>query len=274
MQKELKEKYPNWVWNINPAQNNLCLTDDCDSLLSSSLLMSIFPGLNINYFYDFNQLFVADKLDKRKSIGVDLSIENGKCFDNHVLKIHQTDSYNKKSANINAIMQINRESYFEKFSGSTLLQIWSLYDIPLPKDEMAKLILICTDSGFKGLYNDRFKQKQIEYLKMLEMEELIYLTEKYTIEEMYGVIEQFKLSKAGKIEMSEDGFLQTQLPIDEIQKYFDFNIKPPEQQFQLHTKFSVSKGVPLNWGMKYTKENLKGIFSFALTNRNYLKFTG
>ncbi len=145
MKQQLKAKFPKWVNDKEHGKYNLCMSDDMDSLLSCLFLNSMF-GYEVKYFYNFNSIYSAQH-EKKPTICVDIAIEKGMTWDNHVVKISDNDIVNPESANINAINGINRDSYFTKYAGSTLLQILSYYDVPMPKNKEALLILLDIDSS-------------------------------------------------------------------------------------------------------------------------------
>lgn len=156
MREKIKNEFPKWVNEIN-SQYNLILSNDIDSLMSCCLLNYLFQT-KITHFYNFKAIYTTDEKAKNL-IGVDIAFSNNfKVFDNHVTRIDKNDKVNILSANLNAIYNISRENYYKKYCGSTLLQIWSLYDVPLPKTEEGKMILLAIDSSFKGHYIEKFKK--------------------------------------------------------------------------------------------------------------------
>jgi len=268
MQQKLKEKFPEWCFEFKQGQNTLCLTDDLDSLLGCAIEKYV-KGNDINYFYNFNKLYVADELDERKAIGIDLALHEGRAWCNHVVRIAENDYVNPKTANINALLNVHSGNYFKKYAMSTALMMWSFYDLPLPKSKEVKMLLLAIDSGYLGHYDDRFKEIHTKYLKLLGFEELIDLlnnTSKFEFEML-----QSKYRTKAKIQLNSDGYLQTTLPLAELQGFFDIPLELPTHQFTLRNQFNDSMGSTLNVRSKAQID--KTIISFALTGRNKFKYT-
>lgn len=267
MKDKLKKLFPAWCSDYTQAQNTIVLTDDLDSLLGCAIEKYI-KGNDINYFYNFNKLYVADRTDKRKAIGIDLALHFGKSWCNHVVRINKNDYVNPQTANINALLNIHKGNYFKKYAMSTTLTMWSYYGLPLPKTDEGKMILLAVDSSYLGHYDDRFKDVHTAYLKLLEFEELIDLlnnTYKFEFEEIQG---KYKLKS--KINLNSKGYLETKLPLAKLQGFFDFPIELPTKQFTLRNQFKEDIGDTYN---THSKEQLGNIISFALTGRNKFKYT-
>lgn len=268
MQQKLKKRFPEWCFDFTQGQNALMLTDDLDSLVGCSIEKYV-KGNDINYFYNFNKLFVADKSDKRKAIGIDLALHKGKSWCNHVVRINKDDYVNPQTANINVINNIHSGNYFDKYAMSTALLMWSFYDLPLPKTKEGKMLLLCIDSGFLGHYDNRFKDIHTAYLELLELNELIDLlnnTSKFEFEML-----QSKYKTKAKIKLNNDGYLQTNLPLADLQGFFDMPLKLPRQKFELMIQFNDTTGS--TYQIKSKNQINKQIISFALTGRNKFKFT-
>jgi hypothetical protein len=268
MNKKLKERFPEWCFDFEQGKNTLILTDDFDSLLGASIEKYV-KGNDINYFYDFNKLYVADRSDERKAIGIDLALHFGKSWCNHVVRINENDYVNPQTANINALLNIHSGNYFKKYALSTTLTMWSFYDLPLPKTKEGKMILLAIDSGFLGHYDDRFKDVHNQYLELLGFVELIDLLNETRKFEFEWLQNQYK-TKA-KIQLNNEGFLHTNLPLAELQGLFDFPIELPTEQFTLRNQFKDDKGDTYK---TQSKDQLgKHIISFALTGRKKFKYT-
>lgn len=268
MEQKLKERFPSWCFNYEQGQNALILTDDLDSLLGASIEKHV-KGNDINYFYNFNKLYVADSMDNKKAIGIDLALHKGKSWCNHVVRISEDDYVNPQTANINAILNIHRENYTKKYAMSTALLMWSFYDLPLPKTKEGKMILLAIDSGYLGHYDDRYKKVHTEYLQLLGFPELIDLlneTTKFEFEMLQG-----KYKTKAKIKLNNEGYLQTTLPLAELQGFFDFSLELPTQQFILRNQFQDGKGE--TYTIKSKEQIDKNIISFALTGSKKFKYT-
>src|SRR5690606_37808525 len=76
MKDKLKERFPEWCSDFTQGQYNTILTDDLDSLLGCAIEKHV-KGNEVNYFYEFDNLYIADQTDKRKAIGIDLALHKG-----------------------------------------------------------------------------------------------------------------------------------------------------------------------------------------------------
>lgn len=267
MKQILKERFPEWCFNYEQGQNALILTDDLDSLLGCAIEKYV-KGNDINYFYNFNKLYVADKSDERKVIGIDLALHKGKSWCNHVVRINEDDYVNPQTANINALLKVHSGNYFKKYAMSTVLTMWSYYGLPLPKTKEGKMLLLCVDSSYLGHYDDRFKDVHNAYLRLLGFDELIdLLNETYKFE--YELL-QGKYKTKAKIKLNNNGYLQTNLPLAELQGFFDFPIELPTQQFTLRNQFKEAQGDTFR---TQSKEQLGNLVSFALTGKRKFKYT-
>ncbi|QNG59434.1 hypothetical protein H4O14_16780 [Bacillus sp. PAMC26568] len=267
MKKQLKDKFPEWCSDFTQGLNNTTLQDDFDSFLSSCIERHI-KGNEINYFYDFNKMYVADRSDDRKTIGMDLALHKGKSWCNHVVRIHEDDYVNPLTANINALLKVHKGNYFKKYAMSTALTMWSYYGLPLPKTKEGKMILLCIDSGYLGHYDDRFKGVHNAYLELMGFTELIDLlneTSKFEYEMLQG-----KYKTKARIKLNNDGYLQTTLPLADLQGFFDVNLTLPTQQFTLRNQFRTLQGDTYS---TKSKDELGNIISFALTGTKKFKYT-
>lgn len=263
----LKEKFPQWCSDYKQNQHTTCLTDDFDSLLGCAIEKHV-KGNDINYFYTFKSLHVADSTNSKKAIGIDLALAKGRTWCNHVVKINVDDVANPDTANINAIMNIHSGNYAKKYAMSTALTMMSYYDISLPKTKEGKMILLAVDSGFLGHYSDYFKATHNKYLEMLGFSELIDVlnsTTKYEFESL-----QRKYNLKAKLQLNNNGILHTNLALANVQGFFDFPIVLPEQQFTLRNKF---KSKYANTQQIKSKDSIENLVSFALTKKNEIKFT-
>lgn len=263
MKWEIMEKFPSWC-NDDKTEYSLCLSNDIDSLFSCIILNKI-KGYKIEYFYDFNKLYKTEKA-KNKAIGVDIDLIEGKTWGNHV-----TLFKNENSANINQILDITRENYTEKYALSTLLTIISYYDFDISNlTEEAKMILLCIDAGFKGFYIDNFREKHMEYLKMLELEELIEIEKRHKIDEFYNLIDKYRLYEEIKFN-KKTGKLETSINLAGLTEVFGLPFLLPSDYFFVSHKFN-SYITNLNFTAK--EEISQGdIFSLALVGKDTIKYS-
>ncbi|WP_044476972.1 hypothetical protein [Oceanobacillus massiliensis] len=265
MNEQLKSKFPEWC--SGSEHYATVLTNDIDSLLGCAIEKRV-KGNKINYFYDFNAIYVADKNDPLEKLGIDLAWTVGKVFDNHVTRLNKNNTINPESANLNSILDVSGDNYFKKYAMSTAILMWSYYDLPLPSTKLGKMLLLSVDSGFLGHYDYRFKNTHNKYLRMLGFEELIDLLNDTSKEEFREVQSKFMLHK--NIELDKSGHLQTELPLSLLSGALETELELPSCTFTLQTQY-ISKGRQVQ-GDEIGNLS-KNVVSFALTNRNYYKFT-
>lgn len=254
MKKELKQKFPEWC--NSDKKFYLCLTDDADSFLSCKLLEKI-KGYEIKYFYDFRNLYRAQGTDTRtKCIGVDMGLMNGRCWDNHYGSMS-----NKKSANPNTILQIPKNRYCEKYPLSTLLLLYSFYDVPLPKTELGRMILLAIDGSYIGFYSKKkyFRDIYINWLNLLELEELEETLKRNNPQNFEEVIKKYGLKekiyiKDKKISLPWRGGFNNNM-------YLNLN----KIHFDLMQKYKISQNE------HYV--NNKNIFTLAWTYKNKVQYS-
>ncbi|MBT2667329.1 hypothetical protein J7J00_17775 [Bacillus sp. ISL-4] len=269
MKKEFKEKFPQWV-NEN-GNYVVCMSDDLDSLLSATLLKQV-KGYEVKHFYDFNDFYSQDK-DKRKAIGVDIALEQGMTWDNHVVRLSKNDTANPLSANPNIIENISRENYTSKYAMSTALLIWSYYGLELPKTDEGKLLLLSVDSSYKGHYTG-FEKVQNEWLRKLGFEELIDIQNTYTLKDFANIKKKYNSSM--KIVINNDGTLSTYMDLKGISNALGIDIELPAIQFHLRKRFNERSQINSNkYRTKSSVEEIhdKEIFALALTSKNNISLT-
>ena len=271
MIKNIKEKFPSWV-NDTDTNYTLCLSNDIDSLLSC-IFIKQFKGYDISHFYTFNAIGQVRgyKHVPNSLIGVDIALETGKTWDNHVTMLHRNDKANPNSANLNAINKISMSNYFDKFCGSTLLQILSYYDYDISNlSEEGKMILLAIDGTYIPFFPWKidFSGTIRNYLKQMEYEELIEVAERHTQAEFEGLIDKYNLNAIITI---KKGYLHTDIDLAGLSKVFLMPIELPKDGFELLTEFEQD-GVPLTKG-NYNITKPDGLFSIAVTGRDYYKYS-
>ncbi|XZI99837.1 hypothetical protein ACSXEC_04810 [Clostridium perfringens] len=239
MIESLKVKFPSWVKDIE--KNPLILSDDIDSLMSYIFLRDHF-NCKVRYYYDVNGENWTHKLykqkgydygfDTKKAIAVDLALEGYRCWDNHVIKVRDTDNTNKLSANLNVIDNIYLDNYTNKWCVSTYITILSYYNIDISKWNREQLAILCSIDGvYYPFRSERFKTIAAKHLKDLGYEFLIEF-----IENNIEYIEQIKkeLNLDGKIKV-KDGKLTTDIKLDKLSDIFNTDISLPNYTFQLRS---------------------------------------
>lgn len=262
--------FPQWI-DTN-EEYVTCLSDDIDSLVSCKLLEK-YKGWEVGYFYNFKEIYKGTT-KKVKAIGVDIALESGKTFDNHVTRLSKKDRYNIESANPNNISGVSRDNYTDKYAMSTALLIYSIYDIPLPTTEEGLLVLLSIDSSFLGHYNEMFKHTHNDYLVKLGYEELIEFLDNHTEDDFRRVQRKYKMNS--KIYM-RCGRLKTTLILDKLSEILELDLSVPEHKFKINNKFFI-RNMDLNRNRSYNKNMLEksnesSIFSLALTSKNFVSKT-
>ena len=244
---------------------DLILSNDVDSLYSCILLEQV-KGYEINYFYDFRNLYQF-MTSQNECIGVDIDLTEGYCISNHVTRLSEQDKHNPKALNLNNA--ITNDNYKEKYSGSTVLYLYRLLKLPLPDTEQGKMILLAIDASFKGFYNPDFHAIHKYYLvDILGFEELYYLCQKYTLEDFINLIIKYNLN--GKIWFNNCG-LQTNIKLRELQEVLKLPFFMPKNKF---TKIKEFEYITKPISNEKTKEELdSNIFSLALTRKNYVNYS-
>lgn len=266
MKKEYVEKLPSWY--KNKGQYQTVLSDDIDGLVSTALLRRNCDW-TIEYFYDFNALYVSDeylnKIDKHATrVWADVSFvlkdRDEMTFDNHVNRVHKDDHINKLMINPNLINTdkksnyikyngVTNDNYQEKYGGSTALLIWSLYENELPKTELGKMVLLTIDAAFKGYYSD-ITSHQLRNLffiwKMFEFDELntmkpkeSYVLRRHSKEEFYKLIADYHLSR--KTRINNEGYLETDLDLNWLSEILELDITLPKKHFNKLIEFNSYK---------------------------------
>ncbi|MGM7635495.1 hypothetical protein [Bacillus sp. Hm123] len=269
MKEVLKEKFPKWYTEIE-LNNDLVLGDDSDSLLSCNLLKEITSdNWDVNYFYDFKD-FYRHKESSNHLVGVDMAfVKNVKCFDNHVTRLYPYSKNNPHMINPNLTKTIAAtKDYYKKYPFSTLMLIMALYDIPLPKSDKGKDIILAVDSSFKGHYNSNkfFKDIHTGWLEEMGYTALIDRLDENNPKHFYDIQKEFNLN--GKISVDDQGKLQSIIKIDDLQKYIDFKLELPDKQFNHYKE--------LNRSGQYIDKRLPDrseLVSLAYTGKNYASFT-
>lgn len=227
IKQTILNKFPEWYEDLTPDKYYLVLSNDFDSYYSCKLLKDKFK-LKVGGYYEFNSGLWLNKerTEGKAPIYVDLSIVEGKTFDNHFTFINNPQAINPN---------INTTVYNRKFNGSTLALLYALYDKDLNKlNEIALTALLCIDGWYIGYYKDngRWKDINIFWYEALGMKEILLpILEAHDNQYFINFAKQYKLNEP--IHMSEDGYL-----------YCAANPPLPECKFTLYlpvTKKYVSK---------------------------------
>lgn len=264
------EDIPQWFEEQNKL--DLVLSNDIDSLLSCAILKKV-KGWNIRYFYDFNNCYASKELknSRNERCWVDVAILNGeKAFDNHVSMVTIWDEWNNQMINPNLIANITNEDYADKYAGSTALLIWSLYNLPLPKTEEGKMLLLCIDVAFKGHYYERFEEANQFYLcDMFDFGELYDVMERHEMGEFYDLIDKYKLND--EITIDKNG-LHTKMDLKKIGELLGIEIELPDDSFLLWKEYEIMQEKIEDY-IHTARDIANNIFTLAFTYRNNVRYS-
>lgn len=268
MREEYAQLLPDWY--LGDEEHDLVLSDDIDSLASCAVLNMV-KGWKVKYFYDFNNIYAQKDTTKNRRCWVDIATYKGHAFDNHVSLVSDWDTWNTDMINLNLMCQVTNENYTDKYAGSTLLTIWSVYNLPLPKTEEGKMLLLCIDSAYKGFYSDKFHDVQKHYLvDVMGLDGLYSVIQRHTAEEFEDLTTEYALRK--KIEYW-DGEIFTNLPLDKIGQALgiDLNIIPKSEFFL--TRRLVQVQADIKEDDQYADDISQGIKTLAVVYRNKVKYS-
>ena len=234
MREDYRQLLPNWY--DGSEEHDLVLSDDIDSLASCTVL-NIVKGWKIKYFYDFNTVYAPKEYKNKKKRNtkcwVDVATSKGHSFDNHLSRVTLWETWNTDMINLNQMCEVTNENYTDKYAGSTLLTVWSVYDLPLPQTEEGKMILLAIDCAYKGFYSPRFHDIQKHYLvDVLGFDDLYRVIKRHTEDDFVEIVAKYGLR--GKI--TYDGKLSTCLPLDRIGKELGIDIQLPTEEFYVATR--------------------------------------
>ena len=259
MKENIKDCFPEWWKTIDNERYYLVLTNDLDSWLSCLYLSKKF-NLNIGGFYDFKSLWVNDKANGKEPIYVDCDLTNGKAFGNHVQGIA-----NPQSINLN--IGINQHNYTDKYAGSTLMMLFSLYGESFNyfNEEQIKLLL-CVDSWFKQFFN--FRKQWDNWVELMDLEFINEIVTQGTTDYYYNLIIDYGLNK--NIKINSNGKLLCGIDLEKISHIKGLFIKNPNG---LVFDKKIKDFNTLNADTNIAIPDYINIFSSAMVYRNRVSFS-
>lgn len=279
-------------WIDSTDEYGLILTDDLDSLLSCAILKYV-KGWSIEQAYIFkaNKPIVKSKDAQlydylgtikdatHESIGVDLALTAGKCFDNHLTQFSYGEKINPESINLNRVQNIYRQSYSKKYNLSTVLLLWSLYDLPKEglSDELM-MLLIAIDGSYEGFFTDaRWVGIHEFWIRdVLDLPEFLECERRHTYREFKAIREKYNIHKGhGKITLSH-GLLVTDIDLEAVNDTLgwetDIQVELPAYKFYKKAVFkdNIAKieGYPSS-----VKTICDNPFSYALTGKYAVNYS-
>jgi hypothetical protein len=252
-----------WHKNLD-HKHYIMFGDDIDSWVSTYILYKLF-GCQIALFYDFGNIYHREGIDitkimNSKLVGVDVDLAKNKCFGNHVTYIENPDCIS-----LNRGIEYGNNNYLNKFAGSTLITILSLYDIDLSGFTVQQLeILISVDTAFKQyFFNSRIFKYYYE--DVLEYPLFVEIVKGKTKNYFYDIIVKYGLHE--KISIDDDGYLQTKIKLNELSEIFNIDLSLPQDKY-IHFYDLQDRGMDLTQIKDIDPDK---IFSSAVTNRNFVK---
>ncbi|MEK5521576.1 hypothetical protein [Heyndrickxia sp. FSL W8-0423] len=195
--------------------------------------------------------------------------KNVRTFDNHVTKQYYSSSYNPFMMNPNIYYDITaNDNYYKKYPFSTLMLIMAYYDIPLPKSDIGKDLILACDSAFKGHYtsNKFFKDIHTTWLERMGFDGLIDRLNANTMKYYYDLQEEYKLNE--KIHINEQGLLTSNIKFEEMQSFFDWKIGLSDNEFTL-----VKKNIRTGHSINQRVPERDQLISLAYTSKAYVSYT-
>lgn len=269
MREQYAELLPNWYQS--DEIHDLVLSDDIDSLVSCCILDKI-KGWKIEYFYNFDTVYASQTKQNRinRKCWVDIATISGHAFDNHVSKFTLWDNWNDNMINLNAMCDVTNENYTDKYAGSTLLTIWSVYNLPLPTTEVGKMLLLCIDSAYKGFYSSKFHDTQKYYLvDIMGFDELYAVIKRHKQEEFEELTTKYGLNR--KI-VYVNGKIYTTLPLEQIGQALEIDIELPQKQMHACTYLQQVQA-DIKKDYICMEEMCRGIKTMAITYKNKAKYS-
>ena len=266
MHSEYKKLLPQWYHD----EHEMVLSNDIDSLASCAVLKKV-KGWEIKYFYDFDRVYkVKGHKENQEKCWIDVAIKSGHAFDNHVSRSGYVDDWNQDMINLNQTSMITNGCYSDKYAGSTLLEIWSLYNVPLPETEEGMMLLLAIDISFKGFYSNNFRDIQKYYLvDILGFRELYNVIKRHTKEEFYDIVAKYGLNADITC---EEGELRSRLNLNRIGKKLDLDIVLPEEEFEIIEELEV-----IEEDLKIYQNSLDDVSvdikTAALTYKNKIRYS-
>jgi len=265
MENDYLQKLPQWY--NDTAQYDLVLSDDIDGLVSTAAI-TYATGWQVGYFYDFDNLYINDRIkDKRNKsvtrVWADIAyIGNEKTFDNHVTAASPADSINRNSINPNIFGQekiVTNWNYYDKYVGSTALMVWSIYNLPSPQSEIGKMVLLAIDASYKGHYfPGKWHDLNRHYIcDVFGFPELYDVMRRHTEKDFRRLFDQYGLNR--KI-CAAGGTINTYLDNTWLSDILGIPITIPEDNFIRFAKFNAVKNE-----ISYKKESLAFLDGHALT---------
>ena len=225
MQENIKGKFPKWCEDKS-SNYELILSNDIDSLMCYIFQKERF-NREVFYFFDAdinkhtqkNYKVEGHARNENELLGLDIALESKiKCWDNHVVKVSNADKINTNSANLNIAKDICQFNYTSKAVVSSFITMLSYYGFNLKKLTKDQLAVVCAIDGLYTPFQvEKFIKTGTENLILLEFEFL----KDFIIDNLTYIKNlELKLNlKQGKIWVDDNGYLETDIDLEEFQIY-------------------------------------------------------
>ena len=266
MKKEIKDLLPQWYKD----EHDMVLSNDIDSLASCAVLKKV-NAWDIKYFYDFEKVYCEYKYESDKEkCWVDVAIKEGHAFDNHVSRLTLMDEWNEDMINLNQACWITNECYEDKYAGSTLLEVWSLYDLPLPPTEEGKMLLLAIDVAYKGFFANNFHDVQKYYLvDLMGFNGLYDVLNRHSKGEFYGLISKYGLNEDIYY---KNGHLHTNLKLKEIGELLGLDLELPSEMYSIIEELDIIEETVEDYHT--TADDVdRELKTLALTYKNQMRYS-
>ena len=227
--------FPDWWKYLNSEKYYLVETNDIDSYLSCRYLRHK-TGVRIGGFYDFKTLYLNSQIAQNKEpIYVDCDVTKGKAFGNHVTSIRNPDCINLNSP-------IATENYNQKYAGSTLFTLFSLFGEDLSKNSSEFLqVMLTVDVWFKQYFN--FRQQWDYWTKVMQIEPLTNIVSQFDKQYFYDLLIKYRLNAA--VEIDTAGRIHFNMDYDGISENYGLIIPKPTETFDIvRFEFTTKSGSP------------------------------
>ena len=225
MVENIKRKFPRWC-EESGENYELILSDDIDSFMCYVFQKNMF-NRDISHFFNANNTSKTQKLYVREGynnsvenlIALDCAFEhNMKCWDNHITKIRDDDSFNMNSANLNNVMNICRDNFKYKACISSFITMLSYYNVDISKWTKEQLAVLCC---IDGLYHPFKSDNNFEAIGRRNLDKLEYrFLESFIVENIDYILKIKNQLRLDEKILIKDGKLATNIDLESLKNIY------------------------------------------------------